>query len=189
MKIILVRHGLSDANIAELYSVEDTRIHKSGFNVLINTRRALERYKIDKVYTSDLVRSQQTARMLGFNDYTVDERLNELDFGDFKGKGFVEVRTQYRDFFDKQKEDLFNTKYPNGESRNDVIKRMGEFLDEVSKTNQTILCVSHGIAIKAALFWVLENTNDWDAFWLENGSITVIDVKSNIKLIERVNSL
>lgn len=189
MKIILVRHGLSEANIAQLYSLEDTKIHKSGFNVLINTRRALERYRIDKVYTSELVRSQQTARMLGYSEFSTDERLNELDFGDFKGQSFVEVRTNYKDFFDLQKEDLFNTKYPNGESRNDVIKRVGDFLTEISKKNENALCISHGMAIKSALFWVLKNTDDWDAFWIENGSITVIDVKSNIKLIERVNSL
>ena len=189
MKIILVRHGLTESNIASLYSLEDTRLHRSGFNVLINTRRALEKYKIDKVYTSDLIRSQQTAGMLGFNDFNVDERLNELDFGDFKGQSFVDVRKNYKDFFEIQKQDEFNTKYPNGESKNEVIKRTSEFLDEISKEKGNVLCISHGIAIKSCLFWVLKDLSNWDSFWIENGSITVIDLKSNIKLIERVNSL
>lgn len=189
MKIILVRHGLTEANMSSLYSLDSTKLHKSGFNVLVNTRRALEKYRIDKVYTSSLLRSQQTAKMLGFEDFTPDARINELDFGDFKGQSFVEVRTNYKDFFKTQEKDPFNTRYPNGESRMDLINRTSEFLDEISKKNENALCVSHGIAIKSCLFWILKDLSDWDSFWIENGAITVFDVKSNIKLIEKVNNL
>lgn len=189
MKIILIRHGLTEANMSSLYSLESTKLHKSGFNVLVNTRRALEKYQIETVYTSDLLRSQQTVRMLGFDKFNPDPRLNELDFGNFKGQAFVDVRTNNKEFFKEQVHDPMNTRYPNGESRMDLIKRTSEFLDEISKKNENALCISHGIAIKSCLFWILKDVSNWDSFWIENGSITVFDVKSNIKLIEKVNSL
>lgn len=34
MRIILVRHGLSEANISRFYSLEDTVLHESGYSVL-----------------------------------------------------------------------------------------------------------------------------------------------------------
>lgn len=189
MRIILVRHGLSEANISRFYSLEDTVLHESGYSVLNNTKRNLEKYDIDQVYVSELKRSQQTAEILGFNDYIIDKRINELDFGDFKGKFFDDIKKEEIDFFERQKEDLFNIKYPAGESINDVIKRTSEFFEEKSKEDKNILCVSHGIAIKSSLFWLLEDKENWQRFWLENGSITVFRIEDDKRIIESVNLL
>ena len=189
MKIILVRHGLSEANIGRFYSMDDTILHESGYGVLEKTKKNLEKYEIDHVYTSKLLRSQQTAEKLGFNDYTIDPRLNELNFGNFKGKLFEETRKKEAQFFVEQEKDVFNVRYPGGESRNDLIKRTSAFLDELVEKNQNALCVSHGIAIKSTLFWILKDLEDWDSFWLENGSITVFNIENGKKLLEAVNIL
>ena len=94
MKIILVRHGLSEANIGRYYSLDDTKLDKNGYEILDKTSKNLEKYDIDHVYTSNLLRSQQTAKRLGFNDFTIDARLNELDFGNFKGKLFEDMKKE-----------------------------------------------------------------------------------------------
>lgn len=189
MRIILVRHGLSEANISRFYSLDDTILHESGFSVLNNTRRNLEKYEIDEVYASKLKRSQETAQRLGFSDFKIDGRLNELDFGEFKGKYFDQIKLTEIEFFEKQKKDLFNLAYPGGESINDLIKRMSEFLEEKSKENKNILCVSHGIAIKASLFWLLKDMANWQRFWIDNGSITVFNISDGKKMIESINRL
>ena len=189
MRIILVRHGLSEANISKFYSLEDTILHESGFSVLNNTRRNLEKYDIDEVYVSELKRSQQTAERLGYTDYIIDSRINELDFGEFKGKFFDDIRASEIEFFEKQKKDLFNLRYPGGESINDVIKRTSEFLEEKSRNNKNILCISHGMAIKSSLFWLLKDKENWERFWIENGSITVFRIEEDRKIIESVNLL
>ena len=189
MKIILVRHGLSEANIGRFYSMNDTILHENGYDVLEKTKKNLEKYTIDHVYTSKLLRSQQTAEKLGFDEYTIDSRLNELDFGNFKGKLFEETRKKEAQFFVEQEKDVFNVRYPEGESRADVIKRTSEFLDELVRKNENALCVSHGIAIKSSLFWILKDLEDWDSFWLENGSITVFNIENGKKLVEAVNVL
>ena len=189
MRIILVRHGLSEANISRFYSLDDTILHESGFSVLNNTRRNLEKYEIDEVYASKLKRSQETAQRLGFSDFKIDGRLNELDFGDFKGKYFDQIKSTEIEFFEKQKNDHFNLAYPGGESINDLIKRMSDFLEEKSKEDKNILCVSHGIAIKASLFWLLEDMENWQRFWIDNGSITVFNISDGKKMIESINLL
>lgn len=189
MRIILVRHGLSEANISRFYSLDDTILHESGFSVLNNTKRNLEKYEIDEVYASKLKRSQETAQRLGFSDFKIDGRLNELDFGEFKGKYFDQIKSTEIEFFEKQKKDLFNIAYPGGESINDLIKRMSEFLEEKSIENKNILCISHGIAIKASLFWLLKDMANWQRFWIDNGSITVFNISDGKKMIESINLL
>ena len=110
-----------------------------------------------------------------------------MDFGDFKGQNIYDVRDNYKEFFEKEKENYFDQKYPNGESRRDVINRLSSFLDEKSKKNKNILVISHGIAIRSTLFWILKDLSNWNSFWIDNGSLTVYNIKDNKKLIESVN--
>ena len=186
MKIYLVRHGFTQSNRARTEAVDDPKLNKSGFNVLVNTRRTLEKYNIDKVYSSELKDATQTADMLGYHDYITDARLNELDFGDYSGQLLEEIQDHYDGVLDNE-EDVFNLKYPGNESRNDLIKRLSEFLDELVEKDENALCISHGLAIKAALFWILKDKADWDSFWIENGSVTIFEVHDKQKLIKGVN--
>ena len=190
MKIILVRHGKTQANIDWKYSTDDTVLAKDGLFILDKTKKLLEDYDIDKVYTSALIRSQETAKHLGYTNFIIDKRINEMNFGDFRGESIDEVRLKQKLFFENEKNNYFGIKYPNGESRNEVIRRTSEFLDEISQEDdKTILCISHGIAIRSTLFWVLEDLSNWNSFWIDNGSLTVFNVKDNKKLIESVNKI
>ena len=186
MKIYLVRHGFTQSNRARTESIDDPKVNKSGFNVLLNTRRALEKYNFDKVYTSELKDATQTADMLGYHDYTKDARLNELDFGDYSGQLLEEIQDHYEGVLDSE-EDIFNLKYPGNESRNDLIKRTSEFLDELVEKGEDALCISHSLAIKAALFWILKDKEDWDSFWIENGSVTIFEIHDKVKMVKGVN--
>lgn len=187
MKIILVRHGLTEANMKMVYSVDETKLEESGLYILDRTKELLKNYEIDEVYTSNLYRAKQTADYLGYKDYKSDGRLNEMNFGDFKGRSLVDVRENEKEFFIKEKSDYFGLKYPNGESRLDVIKRVGDFLEEKSKEDKTILVISHGIAIRSSLFWILKDLDNWPSFWIDNGSLTVYKIEDGKRLIESVN--
>lgn len=190
MKIILVRHGKTQANIDWKYSTDDTVLAKDGLYILDKTKLLLEDYEIDEVYTSALIRSQETAKHLGFTNFTIDKRINEMNFGDFRGQSIDEVRLKQKLFFENERNNYFDIKYPNGESRNEVIRRTSGFLDEISqKDDKTILCISHGIAIRSTLFWVLKDLSNWNSFWIDNGSLTVFNVKDGKKLIESVNKI
>ena len=187
MKIILVRHGLTQANMKMVYSVDETKLEQSGLYILDRTKELLKNYDIDDVYTSNLYRAKETAAYLGYKDYKSDGRLNEMNFGDFKGRSLLDVRENEKEFFAKEKSDYFGIKYPNGESRLDVINRVGDFLEEKSKEDKTILIISHGIAIRSSLFWILKDLDNWPSFWIDNGSLTVYKIEDGKRLIESVN--
>ena len=48
MKIILVRHGQTQANISWKYSTDDTVLAESGLYILDKTKKLLEDYKIEE---------------------------------------------------------------------------------------------------------------------------------------------
>ena len=187
MKIIFLRHGLTESNKDFRFSTPQTRISKNAYIDLDKSKKNLEKYKIDRVYTSKLIRSQETAKYLGFDEFIEDERINELDFGDFKGQKVLETREKYKDFYNKLKKNPYSTKYPNGESIEDLIKRVNNFMEEKSSFDGNILCISHGITIRASLFTVLKDLGNFKNFWIDNGSLTVFDLSDNKKMIECVN--
>lgn len=190
MKIIMVRHGLTTANIEGKFSTPDTKLSDKGLYILDKTKTLLKDYEISKVFTSELARSQETARLLGFEDFTPDERINEINFGSFRGRLLAEVRENEQDFYQREGADYFNTAFPDGESRRYLIERVGDFLDDVSRTYEgNILCISHGIAIRASLFWVLKDLDNWNYFWIDNGSLTVFNIVNDKKIIESVNKI
>ena len=103
MKIIFLRHGLTESNKELKFSTPKTKLSKKAYIDLDKSKKNLKNYKIDKVFTSKLIRSQQTAKYLGFDEFIEDERLNELDFGDFKGQKVLETREKYKEFYEKLK--------------------------------------------------------------------------------------
>ncbi len=108
MKIILVRHGKTQANIDWKYSTDDTVLAKDGLYILDKTKLLLEDYEIDEVYTSALIRSQETAKHLGFTNFTIDKRINEMNFGDFRGQSIDEVRLKQKLFFENERNNYFS---------------------------------------------------------------------------------
>ena len=191
MKIIFLRHGLTKSNTEKRFSTRKTRLSDMAYEDLDRSFENLKDHKIDKVYTSALIRSQETAKYLKFNNFTIDERLNEMDFGDFKGMKVRECYEKYADFYDKKSKNPYSIKYPNGESIKDLIKRLDSFIKEKSNEHdkETILCVSHGIAIRAALFTILKDLDNFENFWLDNGSLSILNIKKDKKIIECVNNI
>ena len=60
-------------------------------------------------------------------------------------------------------------------------------MEEKSSFDGNILCISHGIAIRASLFTILKDMENFENFWIDNGSLTIFDISENKKMIECVN--
>lgn len=189
MKFIFIRHALTQANIDGIYSKNDTEISNLGFTTLQKTSLFLKDYDYHQVYTSNLLRTKQTAMKLGIKKFKEDTRLREMDFGDLKGKNISKTREIYNELFKNYRKNPINTKFPNGESRLDVYNRAKSFLEEKQVYNKDILIISHGIFIATALCWVLDDFSLLDKFKIDNGSISIIKVKRNEKILECVNKI
>ena len=99
---------------------------------------------IDVIYTSNCVRTLQTAKYLMYNQNlkaNIDERLNERKSGTINSK-------KYSDCFERQYYDE-NFKTEGGESQKDVKERFSKVIDEIldKYDGKRIAVFSHGYAI------------------------------------------
>ena len=155
MTVYFVRHGQTEKNRAmRLQGRSDHPMDETG---VAQAAAAGEFFRsngirFDAVFSSPLLRAVQTAKLIAGEDLPVqaDDRLIEMDYGPYEG---MDLRTPAPDvlaFF----RDFAHTPAPAGmEQLDDVVKRLGGFLEEIAPQypDQIILVSTHAIAMKAAL--------------------------------------
>lgn len=161
MKLYLVRHGETDLNKCHvLQGRTNSELNAYGRELARLTAEGLKDVPFDLAFTSPLHRAKETAQIiLGERHVPLIEepRIQEISFGDYEGLCYLKEGGNVPDetflnFFDKPEE--YRTP-PGGEALEAVMKRTGDFLDELCAlkeyTNKTILVSTHGCALKAIL--------------------------------------
>lgn len=188
MKVYLIRHGETDFNKQrKLQGQCDIELNEYGRELARKTAAALKDVSFDVAYTSPLKRAKETARIIIGERQTAiieEARIQEISFGDYEGlccqgENFNIPDKKFRNFFDLPAEYKIP---PNGESFEEIIKRTGEFWNELIQTkeyeNKTILISTHGCALKA----ILANVNPvpLEKFWgtgvHKNCAVTILEV-------------
>ncbi len=166
MEIILVRHPETEANIQNLfYSEMDYPYTDRGqieFKNIIKELRDLTY----PVYSSPYDRALKVAQMIS-NNIVTDNRLKEMNFGDFKGRSINAVKTEFPDDYIKFKTDFYDYIFPNGESYPTFSNRIIDFFEEIIQIGRSVIIVSHGGVINL----ILQNYFDITDYWPKTGSI------------------
>lgn len=107
------------------------------------------------VLTSPLVRARETARLAGFPDAEIDDRLREWDYGAYEGRTSDEIRAEAPEWF------LWADGVPEGESPDDVAARVDAVLDErvrpaLADGDVLLVAHSHLLRVLAARWLGLE---------------------------------
>ena len=146
---LVMRHGTADSNINGIVSADDTVPSHLTATGKEGTKRAAEALRgegIEKIYVSPLARTKETADIVASvlniekENIIVDERIREINTGEFNGKS-VEA---YRSYFASPKEKI--TKRPKGgENLRDVKRRAGECLYDIEsrEKGKRILIITH----------------------------------------------
>ena len=120
------------------------------------------------VFSSQLSRARSTAAIIaGFLNLPVfvDNRLREIELGEWEGELFTEIREQ---FPEKVKERLTNaarTRTPGGESAMEVAQRMAEAADDIANCHpgEDVIVVGHGFSL--CVLAALANGGSLDAVY------------------------
>jgi broad specificity phosphatase PhoE len=152
--LVLLRHGRTELNAADrLQGSLDPDLDEAGVRQAELAGAFIsERYDIDHVVTSPLVRAQQTAEVAGFGSSAeVDPRFAEVAYGVFEGEP---VRDLAREMIGKWSLDIEYAP-PGGESMGSLIRRVSAACEETvaARPGETVLVVSHQMPIKAAVTW------------------------------------
>ena len=190
MRLYLIRHGETDWNkVKKLQGKSDIPLNAFGEHLAEETAEALAMVPFDLAYTSPLKRARRTAELvLGERDIPIldEKRIEEMGFGIYEGlickEGASEIPDPEFFYFFHAPEKYHPPK--GGESFEDVLKRTGDFLEELrqdpARSGQTILIATHGAALCALLCHIKgEDVKDfWGLGVHKNCAVTIVDVTS-----------
>lgn len=153
-KFWAMRHGEAKSNTGDFISADpkdENYLTDKGKKEVVETGERLKENKIDLIISSDFVRTKETAEImadkLGLDKTQIifDERLREINVGDFAGKTWVE----YNEAYGSPLNLLFNHLPTGGENYNDIRKRVMSLLFELDEKyqNKNILVISHGLPL------------------------------------------
>ena len=124
--------------------------------------------KFDIVFTSELKRAQETAKIIlknlnqwdhlyGEGKIITDIKLNERDYGDLTGLNKKETADKFGEEQVHKWRRGYSDQPPNGESLEDVVRRVKIYFEESinpaiqSADNNNILIAAHGNSLRALL--------------------------------------
>ncbi|NMB08972.1 MAG: histidine phosphatase family protein [Tissierellia bacterium] len=187
MDIILIRHGETDENVLKTFSTKSAQLTQEGKEQIKRIRPFVESLSFDKVYISPLDRTRDSAKILGVEG-EVEKRIQEVDFGDFEGKTYKELKEMYPEEVEIWDKDYINYITPKGESIKLAYDRVTSFLEELVKKGEDSLLVCHAGVIKIALSWAFDNLDYFFKFYIENGSANIISIDDEgFKYIKKMN--
>jgi len=150
MKLILARHGESEANVIHRFGLDDVKLTLKGIEQAKTVGKELkEKYKIDMVFCSPFKRCVETLEAI-LIEYPIDgpifmsKLIQERDFGEYIG-----METQLVDWEEMDRDNKINDEM-GVESLANLGKRINLFLEDLKleDKNSTILVVSHREAIR-----------------------------------------
>ena len=159
-RIIIVRHGQSEANLAHLFAAHTdaklTEIGRAQAEALAEQLTKTE--KIDAVYASDLSRATDTvaptAARFGLT-VIPDEKLREIRAGDWENLPFGELRVNpaYSEDYRMWAEDTANCRCTGGESVRELYDRVVTEVLEIARRHDggTVLIGTHWTPVAAVI--------------------------------------
>ncbi|MDC3173077.1 2,3-bisphosphoglycerate-dependent phosphoglycerate mutase [Alphaproteobacteria bacterium] len=169
--ILLIRHGQSEWNKLNLFTgFKNIELSDQGIDEANKAGQNFKNLniKFDIVFTSELKRAQETAKIILKNldqwDYLYEEgkiitdiNLNERDYGDLTGLNKKETADKFGEEQVRKWRRGYSDQPPNGESLEDVVRRVKIYFEESinpaiqSADNNNILIAAHGNSLRALL--------------------------------------
>ncbi|MCV2484226.1 alpha-ribazole phosphatase [Flavobacterium sp. SH_e] len=151
MEIYLVRHTETICEKGICYGQSDVDIAEPFDEIFSKIISELPEEAV--IFSSPLKRCVILAKHIQENiktiSYQEDERLKEMNFGDWELKNWNEIPSEE---LNPWMEDFVNLKVTNGESFVELHERVGYFLsDKISKIDQPIVIVAHAGIIRSIL--------------------------------------
>lgn len=155
--ILMVRHGESEANKDNVFAGCETNpnLTEKGFQqAKLYAEYAVKHYKIDKVYSSPLLRAYNTAKatadLLGV-DIEVDDGVREIYAGEWEGLTLNDLLDKYHKDFYSWCHNIAHCRCTGGESVEEMSERVLDALTRIALENdgKTILVATHYTPVRA----------------------------------------
>ena len=199
--ILLIRHGQSEWNKLNLFTgFKNVELSEQGIEEANKAGQNFKKLnlKFDLVFTSELKRAQDTAKIILENLDQLDDlnskskiiesfNLNERDYGDLTGLDKKETAEKFGDEQVHKWRRGYSDQPPNGESLEDVVNRVKTYFDSDilpsinNSVNNNILIAAHGNSLRALLIVMkIYSSNDINSVELSTGIPIHIHFEDNL---------
>jgi alpha-ribazole phosphatase len=157
MRLILVRHGETDWNAAKRFQGQaDIPLNRTGQHQAATVARVLRHDRVQAIIASDLLRAQETARVIAIPLQLAvdpDSRWREMAFGDWEGLTYDILQHRHPKRLAAWYDDPLQVAPPNGETLTHVANRVRAAWHDLrtSYANQTAVLVAHGGPLRILL--------------------------------------
>ena len=133
-------YGWTDVPLADTFEEEASEV-----------KRQLQDMRFDCTYTSPLTRARRLADYCGYRNAIVDDRLKEMNMGEWEMQRYDEIRDEA---LQKWYDDYMHLPATGGESFPMLRKRVAEFIDDLRmKPHHHVGVFTHaGVIVSAGLY-------------------------------------
>jgi len=184
--IYYIRHGETAWNAeGRLQGAQDTSLNELGRKQAIHAGRILAdlfaregpREQALAYVASPLGRARSTMELvrgalrLPLHDYTIDDRLREIGYGDWEGSTLVQMQARDPEVFARRQADKWTVSPPGGETYASVQIRVRDWYDSVLVDT---VAVAHGGTARALMVALgIETPNSAADLTIEQGAVYV----------------
>src|SRR5258708_13944314 len=184
--IYYIRHGETAWNAeGRLQGAQDTSLNELGRKQAIHAGRILAdlfaregpREQALAYVASPLGRARSTMELvrgalgLPLHDYTIDDRLREIGYGDWEGSTLVQMQARDPEVFARRQADKWTVSPPGGETYASVQIRVRDWYDSVLADT---VAVAHGGTARALMVALgIETPNSAADLTIEQGAVYV----------------
>lgn len=184
MKLILLRHGETNYNVKGICNSQPNpkvRLTVSGRAQAAKAAEILKKEKIEVIITSELFRTQQTARIINkFHKVPMkrDGRLND------RNTGFENQSVKFFYEWRAAQKNPWSATPKNGESYQALKKRLSAFLKDLQKEDYKVVLVVAHLPVLAAFYGLINDVSDditgnWTEKQVPNCKIMKFNISSN----------
>ena len=196
MRLIFVRHGKTDWNeIGRCQGVSDVPLNSGGIEQAEKVAFSLKDERIDRIYSSDLIRAKITAEKIAAYhslDLNIRDDLREMDQGVFEGLDFSYIREKYSDVLEHWLRDPETLQLPGGETLSGVQQRALDAVADIRSGfgSQNIVIVSHNLVIGTLLCrFAGSSLKEFRDYMVDEASKSVVEICGDRFIIISFNDI
>jgi probable phosphoglycerate mutase len=182
--IVVVRHGETEWSATGKHTGRtDIPLTDRGRRQAQALRTTLQRWTFAAGLTSPLARAAETAHLCGVTA-TVDEDLQEWDYGDLEGRTTPEIRV------DEPGWTVWRGPIPGGEALAEVSMRVDRVLERLARIEGDVAVFSHGHLLRVlAARWMGLDPVEGARLVLDTATLSILGTEHGARAIHLWNGL
>ena len=191
-RLFLIRHGSTEQNDAcRYFGVTDMPLSANGRHQAQLIADRLRSEHVIALFTSPLRRSLETAKVIAEPHQLEVETisgLREIDFGQWEGLTFDEIRSKNPDETSKWLKKPSTFVFPGGESVQEFRGRVLQALQDILNVSGTVVLVAHAGSLRIIICHLCGwPAKSFHSFVLDTASITVLERYDDTPIVKTLN--